>query len=359
MIKPLTSLRFIFALMVFSHHIGFVLDGDQDSLKWLYTNIFFEGFIGVNFFFILSGFVLAYNYQDKFVANNISKRNFFIARIARIYPLHLLTLLIAIPLSLKKIWLGNKTYWLIRFLANLTLVQSYIPVKSVYLSFNRPAWSISDELFFYLLFPFLVVAIAKQLKENKFAWSILTLGFLVVPVLMSLLPSKYFHAIFYVHPFIRLADFILGILVFNVFKQKKEKQIHSNFHLLEFSAVLLLGIFFIGRYWVPEVYRYSVYYWIPMGYLIYIFAFQKGSLSKLLSHPIFLLLGEISFGFYMFHYLVIDYFEVVNHQYLGISNTYFMLFLILSITLLLSYFSFLFFEQPINKWIRAKFSSNK
>ena len=359
MIKPLTSLRFFFALMVFSHHIGFVLDGESDSLKWLYTNVFFEGFIGVNFFFILSGFVLAYNYQDKFVGNSISKRNFFIARIARIYPLHLLTLLLAIPLSLKKIWLGNKLYWLIRFITNLTLVQSYIPLKSVYLSFNRPAWSISDELFFYLLFPFLVLAIAKLLKKNKYAWYILLLGFLVVPLSMVVLPSKYFHAIFYVHPFVRLADFVLGILLFNIFKNKKEAHTNANFDLLEFSALLLLGGFFIGHYWIPEVYRYSVYYWIPMGYLIYVFSFQKGHISKILSNRLFILLGEVSFSFYMFHYLVIDYFEILNQKYLGISNTYFVLFSIFSITLFLSYFSFLFFERPINKWIRIRYFSKK
>lgn len=356
MIKPLTSLRFVFALMVFSHHIGFVLAGEYDSLKWLYTNIFFEGFIGVNFFFILSGFVLAYNYQEKFVANRISKRNFFVARIARIYPLHLLTLLLAVPLYLKKIWFGNKLYWLIRFVANVALVQSYIPIKSVYLSFNRPAWSISDELFFYLLFPFLVLVIAKLLKENKYAWQLLLLGLLIIPLAMQLLPSKYFHALFYVHPFVRLADFIVGILVFNIFKNKKSTHINANFEILEFSAILLLGGFFMGHYWVPEVYRYSVYYWIPMAYLIYVFSFQKGTISKILSNRLLLLLGEISFSFYMFHYLVIDYFEILNQRYLGISNTYLMLFLIFSITLLLSYLSFLFFERPINQLIRTTFS---
>jgi len=357
MIKPLTSLRFVFALMVFSHHIGFVLDGEYDSLKWLYKNIFFEGFIGVNFFFILSGFVLAYNYQDKFVENKSSKRNFFIARIARIYPLHLLTLLLAVPLLLKKIWLGNKLYWLIRFVANLTLFQSYIPIRSIYLSFNRPAWSISDELFFYIAFPFLVVAIAKFLKGNKYAWLILGLGFLVIPIAMNLLPDKYFHAIFYVHPFVRLADFILGILVFNIFRKRKEIQANSNFNLLEFSAILLLGGFVLGSNWIPEVYRYSVYYWLPMSYLIYVFSFQKGYISKILSHRLFILLGEISFSFYMFHHLVIDYFEIINQRYLEISNSYIVVFLIFSITLIISYYSFLFFERPINKWIRTTFIS--
>ena len=57
------------------------------------THFYKEGFVGVSFFFILSGFIIAYNYQQKLVERKVSKRQFWVARIARIYPLHIATLL--------------------------------------------------------------------------------------------------------------------------------------------------------------------------------------------------------------------------------------------------------------------------
>lgn len=63
MIKPLTSLRFFFALCVFVSHLSF-LKGSEYYAN-IFETIFDEGFLGVSFFFILSGFILAYNYEDK------------------------------------------------------------------------------------------------------------------------------------------------------------------------------------------------------------------------------------------------------------------------------------------------------
>ncbi len=73
MINTLTSLRFIFAMMVFGAHC-YVIDNHFD------IHFFKEGFVGVSFFFMLSGFIIAYNYQKKFSENKITKRTFWIAR---------------------------------------------------------------------------------------------------------------------------------------------------------------------------------------------------------------------------------------------------------------------------------------
>lgn len=78
MIKPLTSLRFIFALMVFAAHCYVI---DPHFSHFLYK----EGFVGVSFFFVLSGFIIAYNYQRKLVEKEVSRREFWVACFARIY----------------------------------------------------------------------------------------------------------------------------------------------------------------------------------------------------------------------------------------------------------------------------------
>ena len=100
-------------MMVFGAHC-YVIDNHFD------IHFFKEGFVGVSFFFMLSGFIIAYNYQKKFSENKITKRTFWVARIARIYPLHWLTLLIAVALGNYVIASGTID-WCKHFLASLTL----------------------------------------------------------------------------------------------------------------------------------------------------------------------------------------------------------------------------------------------
>ena len=147
MIDTLTSLRFIFAIMVFSAHC-YVID------SFFNTHFFKEGFVGVSFFFVLSGFIIAYNYQKKLSESKISKRTFWVARIARVYPLHWLTLLVAAVLGNYVVASGT-TDWLKHFFASLTLTNGYIPQADYFFSFNSPSWSLCCEQLFYFCFPFL------------------------------------------------------------------------------------------------------------------------------------------------------------------------------------------------------------
>src|SRR5690606_40786963 len=63
------------------------------------NSIFDEGFLGVSFFFILSGFILSYNYKEKFLIGNISKKEFYISRLARVYPVHIATTALVLLLT--------------------------------------------------------------------------------------------------------------------------------------------------------------------------------------------------------------------------------------------------------------------
>ena len=119
MINTLTSLRLIFAFMVFGAHC-YVID---DIFS---THFFKEGFVGVSFFFVLSGFIIAYNYQKKLQEKEITRRRFWVARIARVYPLHWLTLFIAAILGDYVVASGGLD-WCRHFLASLTLTHAYIP----------------------------------------------------------------------------------------------------------------------------------------------------------------------------------------------------------------------------------------
>jgi peptidoglycan/LPS O-acetylase OafA/YrhL len=350
MIKPLTSLRFFFAFMIFLHHLTFLAKSKSSVMRWIHEFILKEGYIGVSFFFILSGFILAYNYRDSFLNQKTSKSNFYIARFARIYPIHFLTLLIAIPLTLQNVNF-EISLWFKQLFFNLTLTQSFIPIKKIYFSFNSPSWSISNELFFYLLFPLLILLISK-LKVLKYSKGLLIPFLLLLPILMLVIPPIYYKNLFYVNPFFRVFDFIVGILLLELYLKIKNTEKVINYNALEILSVSLLVIFFVIHSTLPLVVRYSIYYWLPMSFLILVFAFQKGVLSRLLSNSTMILLGEISFGFYMFHQLVLKYFIMINQSYLHIANEYLIICIILVVSLIVSYISLIWFENPVSKYIK-------
>ncbi len=351
MIKPLTSLRFFFAFIIFTHHLTFLSKSKAAYLRWIHEYILKEGFIGVSFFFILSGFILAYNYRDSFLDKSISKTDFYIARIARIYPVHLLCLLIAVPITLKDVSFNLST-WLTQLFFNATLTQSFIPIKYIYFSFNSPSWSISNELFFYLLFPFLII-IGSKVKDNRYKKGLLTMSILLIPFLMLIIPAEYYKHFFYVNPFFRVFDFIIGLILFEIYLNIKNKQRTINYDVLEVTSILLLLLFFIFHTWVPLVMRYSIYYWIPMSLIILVFSFQSGLISKFLSNKTLMYLGEISFGLYMFHQLVLKYFIDLNKSYFHIANEYYIILIIFTVSLIVSFISFIWFEKPLNKYLKT------
>jgi len=350
MIKPLTSLRFFFALMVFASHLEYLKHSNSQVLQWVFNNIFFEGYIGVSFFFILSGFILSYSYQEKLVKQKSKIRDFYIARIARIYPLHIATFILAIPLTING-FITNTLSWLIKAFTNLTLTQGYIPKSSFYFSFNAPSWSISAEMFFYLLFPIILPFFAR-IKKKKTIYSIMLLSAAVLISLIQLIPEKLQHTIFYISPALRIIDFSLGILIFNLLKINKQKN-GSLPNYCEPLSVLLFVIFFFFHNHIPLVYRYSIYYWIPTSIIIYTFANTNGKITSFLSNKTIIKLGEASFGFYMIHQLVIRYYTHIN-----IINGLVDIILLLIISILLSIISMRYLEHPFNRIIKSTFKKN-
>lgn len=351
MIKPLTSLRFFFAFCVFLSHLSFLKE--DENFKDLFTNLFSEGFLGVSFFFILSGFILALNYREKFKNNTITLKKFYIARLARIYPLFFFTMVASIPVLFSSVKI---------LIYNAFLLQSYIPDKEYYFSYNAPSWSISDEMFFYALFPILISISYKFKSIYKI---ILCIAFVSVIFLMNIfLPEEKTHYWLYISPFIRVFDFILGIFLFDVCLYIKEKKLnlHKNTHsFLEVFAFIILIVFLLLKNHFEIHYRYSLYYWLPMCLIILTSAStfisnKKSLVTSILSQRTLVYLGEISFSFYLIHYLVIIF--VSKHNgFMGVhlqsTSLAFMMFII---TLITSIFAFEKIEKPFNKKIKHLFS---
>lgn len=339
MIKPLTSLRFVFALMVFVSHFEWI---QNEKFKYFFELYFKEGYFGVSFFFVLSGFILALNYKGK----PIKLTSFYVARFSRIYPVYIFTLLLIIPLVMWSRW--DEFYdWSVKLLLNIFCLQSFVPDMNYYFSFNAPAWSVSVEIFFYAMFPLLI-------RFNGVYLKILFL--LIACAIIYVIPfADYYtaHAFFYVSPAFRIVDFFIGICLFDIFEHKPMNGSKFKWTLLEIASILLFAVFFAFHSDTIQGYRYSVYYWIPIIFILYVFANNKGFISVLISNKILVLLGEISFGFYLIHQIVIRYFREYNGKYQIISSDAVSILLIFFVSLILSYATYRLIEVPARLFIKG------
>ena len=348
MIHTLTSLRIFFALMVFGAHC-YVLDPCFD------VHFFKEGFVGVSFFFVLSGFIIAYNYQEKLLTKATTKRTFWVARVARIYPLHLLTLLIAACIGGYVQYNGGWD-WLKHFIASTFLLQPFFPSADYFFSFNSPSWSLGCEQLFYFCFP-LIIPFLKN-KQNLFI--ALSVCLLIMLAGMALTPNEQIKAYWYVNPITRLPDFLLGVLLYQFYLSLHRRNIsYSTGTILETGAILLFLLFYFGAADIPKVYRYSCYYWLPVSVLILIFAAQKGAISRLLSNRFLIIGGEISYSFYLIHlFIILTYTKMVD-LYQWPSQWMISVPIIFFTTLTLSLFSYYYFEKPANKWVKRIFTKQE
>lgn len=341
MIKTLTSLRFVFAMMVFMAHC-YVID------NFFNAHFFKEGFVGVSFFFVLSGFIIAYNYQEKLETQQITRRTFWVARVARVYPLHWLTLFIAVALGDYVIASGSADWWK-HFFASLTLTNAYIPKADYFFSFNSPSWSLCCEQLFYICFPFLI-PIAKNYRHLLWIGGMAAVGMLVG---MYFTPEAHIKEFWYVNPITRFPDFLVGMLLFYLYKPLSKRNITSfQGTFIEIASVLLFLFFYFYAAEIPKVYRYSCYYWLPVAAILISFSLQKGVLSRFLSNRMLVIGGEISYSFYLIHLFVLLSYAKWQKEWGFQAAGYRMVPILFGIIILLSLLSHYCFEKPMNKRIK-------
>ncbi|MBQ4064295.1 MAG: acyltransferase [Bacteroidaceae bacterium] len=337
MIDTLTSLRLFFALMVYASHICMI---NEEAFS---AHIFKEGYVGVSFFFILSGFIIAHNYTTKLSNGSCSKKDFWVARFARIYPLHLLTL--AIALIVGGTFVATQPISWAHLFTSATLTNAYIPRSDFFFALNSPAWSLCCEQLFYALFPFALPIIK---SPKRLAWIAVAAIFIVL-IGGGMTPDGYIKGIWYTNPIMRLPDFVVGVLLWHGYQRIKERKMSRCMaSIMEISTILLFTIFYIYAEGVPKPYRYSFYYWLPMTAIILTFSLQKGVISKLLRARIFIIGGEISYGIYLTQILIINVLATrVGHLPGAVGAT-----IVLAVIIAASYLSYRFFEKPMNKLIK-------
>jgi peptidoglycan/LPS O-acetylase OafA/YrhL len=308
-LKPLTGLRFLAALLVVLYHFGpYVLrPAASDPLrtfKIAERNIVLTGMIGVDLFFVLSGFILAYTYLDLSGRLRGKRGQFWVARVARIYPIYLCAWVVA---ALPFAWHHDAhDVPVLAAVTSLTLTQAWLPWFPT--DWNQPAWSLSNEALFYLLFPLLPVAVVRLNRYHLYLamgalWAIslaMPLAYLAAHPAGSVWPAMVFN------PLLFLPEFLTGVALGRLYVLVQEKGSTSAatwpMRPGSLAALALLGcaaVMVMLPWTFGPMYHVAV---IPfLAVLIYSLARGESRLASLLSSPTIVRLGEASYALYILH----------------------------------------------------------
>ncbi|MFM9615051.1 acyltransferase family protein [Streptomyces niveiscabiei] len=288
-LPSLTGMRWAAALLVFLHHIrNFGYFGGESGrlVDWAAG----PGAVGVSFFFVLSGFVLAWSARDGDKAHRFWRR-----RLARIYPVHLVTALLTLLLAATLVP-GLRPSGTGETVANLLLVSSW--KRDWWQAVNPVSWSLTCEAFFYAVFPLLHLLL-RRLGSRALAGALTAAALLVL-----LLPWANLHYslgwTLTSNPAARLPEFVLGAAAGYLVRLGTWRGPGLDVSL----ALTVVGYFLTHQ--LPSSYSTSAC--TVIGLTLLIPAAATADLRGLPSfwrHRRLVVLGEWSFAFYMIHVLVL------------------------------------------------------
>lgn len=356
-IYSLTSMRFFAAFMIVIGH------GSQIPAFNGFAFSFFNVGNSVSFFYVLSGFILTYNYYSM-----SNYRDYIVARLARIWPLHVVTLLVVI-FVLKYDVSDVKILF-----ANAFIFQSWVPYSSYFYSFNAVSWSISTEMSFYLMFPLFLILLRNNTRALIFVASL----FLLLPMAVALylqLPVKPSNEhvsssfFLYINPIARSVEFISGMVACQLFIKKQVNELRREMAYMDvvFFVALIISMFVSNKLWFEfKDGRFAAFFawfatagsFVLIALFIYYVSVCNGIFSKLLSFKPLVYLGEISFSMYMCHQVILNF---INKYYYheSISNgIQFYLFYLVSVVGISSIL-YHCVEVPARNLIRSRLSKRK
>lgn len=341
-IDQLTFTRFLAAVSIVVFHYGgksFVFNNDLVSF------IFSNADVCVSYFFILSGFVMMIAYGNKSV---IIEKEYYRNRFARIYPVYFLAILLTLFLQLRTNNLDLEGFFL-----NIFMMQAWIPGKL--LSFNPPGWSLSVELIFYLIFPFVFNKGFKKIDFKLIAAYVIIFWFIsqIFIEMFFLFYSEIEFTTIGGNPLMHLNEFLIGNLAgFLYVKKLQDKRRDFDFLILLLVALILFTLK------TPLNLNYNngllAILFIP---LILLLSLNNGFISKLFQKKAFVFLGEISYGIYILQFPIYSIFSAYSvYKYLHIDDPTIVFFIRLVILFAVSSLSYIYIEKPIQNKIK---SSNK
>jgi peptidoglycan/LPS O-acetylase OafA/YrhL len=348
----LESLRGLAALLVVFLHIKWT-----NSLTTL--PFFRNGYLMVDLFFVLSGFVICHNYGQK-IGNARDAGHFMFLRLGRLYPLHLFCLIAFLCIEIAK-YIGELKFHLVpyasaafsinnapSFIAHLLLIQIFCPFAEY--SFNGPSWSISAEFYTYLIFALVVWVFPKRKSV------------LIVSVFLVLI-STFLMLFFGISgsteltgwSFLRcILGFFMGVLAYHAYDRY-----HSHISRWSGRIAFCLPVFLVVFMSLKENPKLDGTIVLPVFFVLIIAIAAEpagGRISRMLDYTPLRWLGRISYSIYMTHYMVLMFLSrcvnrAQNHFYPNDRNAIGLAFVFLAIA------AVLFISRLTYQWIEKPFQN--
>jgi peptidoglycan/LPS O-acetylase OafA/YrhL len=342
-LRALTSARGLAAWLVVLFHIRRSIDGLPDAAMAAFQ----KGYLAVDFFFLLSGFVIWLSYSERLRAGGLAEMPTFLKRrIARIWPLHLFMLGFAVLMALAMLATGRRSdaFPFAELPLHIALVQNWGFTHS--LSWNDPAWSISCELDAYLLFPLLAIAVDwRRVPSAAILATIGALLFLLHTIFAGQGLWQLGQEISRMGLIRCIVEFASGTAICALWLRWRDRwQVPAAASAV--AAVVLLGSWITGL--LAETLA------VPAGFaaLLLALALSAGRRGNPLENAPFHYLGEISYATYLSHYLLWFAFKLAF-----VSDAHAvrwpLVALYLAIVLAASVALYHLVERPAQRWINA------
>ena len=330
-------------LIVFYHNFGFI-------------NYFFFGWLGVDLFFVLSGFLITdILLKTKDSLNYL--RNFYVRRVLRIFPLYYLALIlfffiipVIAPNLLKLNYYLNNQLWFWVYLQNWLFI--FHPASNDTAALNH-FWSLAVEEQFYLVWPFIIL-LFKTAKPIIYLLILLLIGVITLRFLLWTFQIENL-AYFNLYTFSRIDGICIGSLL-AVLRTINYKAVNRYFTFIVFGLAALNFVF----YFFNKQNQFSYPYLAIAGYTTFAVLFgllvnegverQDTIISKFLSFRLFRFFGMISYSLYVFHwplYLMLSsaLSKWANQNIGFIHSSLFSSIIATALSILLAWLSFHFFEK--------------
>jgi peptidoglycan/LPS O-acetylase OafA/YrhL len=299
-LPSLTGLRGIAAWWVVMYHFREMIPGSDWMLG---RTIVDHGYLAVDLFFVLSGFIISLSYSIHFeIFSWGAYARFLGLRLGRIYPLHLFMMVmfllnpLAIILASHEHSPGSR-YGVSYYVMSLLLIQNWGFTRD--LAWNVPAWSISVEWFAYLVFPGIVVL------ERWASTGLRAITGILIALVVLYYSTQLFGDGITENGLIRcLLEFTVGSLVYKITRQQPTVQTYHSEAAVILCFALMTAVITVA---IPP-YPASALAWSA---LIFGLSTKNGILSRILSNKIIYRLGEYSYSTYLVHYFVRDWVKFI------------------------------------------------